>query len=101
RQGAAGVRCAPRHSFNTSGDESMSVSTPMGADAGGRKADARRDSAPAGQVNKGLLKKAAAASFIGNFVEWFDYASYGYLATVIAAVFFPQTSPTNALLATF
>jgi MHS family proline/betaine transporter-like MFS transporter len=48
-----------------------------------------------------LLRKAAAASFIGNFVEWFDYASYGYLATVIAAVFFPQSSPTNALLATF
>ncbi|MGN6665433.1 MAG: MFS transporter, partial [Trinickia sp.] len=28
-----------------------------------------------------LLKRAAMASFIGNFVEWFDYASYGYLAT--------------------
>ena len=30
------------------------------------------------------------ASFIGNFVEWFDYASYGYFATIIAHVFFPD-----------
>ena len=47
------------------------------------------------------LRKAAAASFIGNFVEWFDYASYGYLATVIAIVFFPEGDSTAALLATF
>lgn len=52
-------------------------------------------------VNKSTLKKAAAASFIGNFVEWFDYASYGYLATVITAVFFPASSPISGLLATF
>ena len=24
------------------------------------------------------LRRAAKASFIGNFIEWFDYASYGY-----------------------
>ncbi|KLV05576.1 MFS transporter [Photobacterium aquae] len=47
------------------------------------------------------LKRAATASFIGNFVEWFDYASYGYLATVIAVVFFPQTDKTSGLLAAF
>ena len=29
------------------------------------------------------------SSFLGNFIEWFDYASYSYLATVIAMVFFP------------
>ncbi|WP_406715523.1 MFS transporter [Trueperella pyogenes] len=47
------------------------------------------------------LKKAAAGSFLGNFVEWFDYASYSYLATVIATVFFPTDNPTLALLQTF
>jgi len=47
------------------------------------------------------LRKAASASFIGNFVEWFDYASYGYLATVIAIVFFPEGDETVALLLTF
>lgn len=51
--------------------------------------------------HRSMLKKAAAASFIGNFVEWFDYASYGYLATVIAAVFFPKSSQTTGLIATF
>lgn len=47
------------------------------------------------------LKKVAIASFIGNFVEWFDYASYGYLAAIITLVFFPPTSPISGLLATF
>lgn len=51
--------------------------------------------------NSGMLKKAAVASFIGNFVEWFDYASYGYLATIIAVVFFPKSDPTTGLLAAF
>ena len=45
-------------------------------------------------VDHVALRKAAAASFIGNFVEWFDYASYGYLAMVISRVFFPQADPT-------
>ena len=35
------------------------------------------------------LKKVTFSSFLGNFIEWFDYASYSYLATVIAMVFFP------------
>lgn len=48
-----------------------------------------------------VISKVAAAGFIGNFVEWFDYASYAYLATIIAAVFFPDVSPTAGLMATF
>ena len=35
------------------------------------------------------LKKVVFSSFLGNFIEWFDYASYSYLATVLALVFFP------------
>ncbi|BBP99578.1 proline/betaine transporter [Burkholderia sp. SFA1] len=53
------------------------------------------------QVDPKLLKRAACASFIGNFVEWFDYASYGYLATIIAVVFFPKTDGATSLLATY
>lgn len=49
----------------------------------------------------GALRRAATASFIGNFVEWFDYASYGYLATVIAVVFFPEGDPTVSLMLAF
>lgn len=36
------------------------------------------------------LKKVVVSSFLGNFIEWFDYASYSYLATVLALVFFPS-----------
>ncbi|MCP1641317.1 MHS family proline/betaine transporter-like MFS transporter [Pseudomonas citronellolis] len=48
-----------------------------------------------------VLRRAASAAFMGNFVEWFDYAAYGYLAAVIAVVFFPQTDKVSGLLATF
>ena len=53
------------------------------------------------EVEPGVLRKVLTASFIGNFVEWFDYASYGYFATVIAHAFFPEIAPTAALMATF
>ncbi len=52
-------------------------------------------------VGKNTLRKVVGASFIGNFVEWFDYAVYGYLATTIAVVFFPESDPQTALLLTF
>lgn len=48
-----------------------------------------------------LLRRAAFASFIGTFVEWFDYAVYGFLATVIAVVFFPATDARSGLLAAY
>jgi hypothetical protein len=38
---------------------------------------------------------------IGNTVEWFDFAIYGFLATYIAARFFPSDDETAALLNTF
>lgn len=47
------------------------------------------------------LHRAAKASFIGNFVEWFDYGAYGYLASVIATVFFPTTDKTTALMSAY
>ncbi len=58
-------------------------------------------SAMPGNGERRVIRKVAAASFIGNFVEWFDYASYAYLATIIAHVFFPEASPTAGLMATF
>ena len=47
------------------------------------------------------LKRAASACFIGNFVEWFDYAAYGYLAVVIAAVFFPTENALVGLMSAY
>ena len=46
---------------------------------------------PGHTVSKETRRRVIAASFIGNFVEWFDYAVYGYLAVTIAAVFFPES----------
>ncbi len=47
------------------------------------------------------VRRAVLGAAIGNTIEWFDYATYGYLAAVIAAVFFPPGNDTAALLATF
>ena len=48
-----------------------------------------------------VLRKVTGSSFLGNFIEWFDYASYSYLATVIALVFFPDDDHTVAVMMTF
>ena len=48
-----------------------------------------------------VLKRAVFGAAFGNAVEWFDYASYGYLAAIIAAVFFAPGNETAALLGTF
>ena len=55
-----------------------------------------------GQEEQGkTLRRVVVSSFLGNFIEWFDYASYSYFATVIALVFMPSGDPTVALLETF
>lgn len=41
-------------------------------------------------VDLSTLRKVIAASAIGNFVEWFDFAVYGFLAVVISQHFFPD-----------
>jgi len=52
-------------------------------------------------VSRSTLRRVVGASFIGNFVEWFDYAVYGYLAVTIAHAFFPEADKQTALLLTF
>jgi MHS family proline/betaine transporter-like MFS transporter len=47
------------------------------------------------------LRHRIMAGFIGNVVEWYDFALYGYLAGVIAPVFFPPGNPTAGLIATY
>jgi MHS family proline/betaine transporter-like MFS transporter len=43
-------------------------------------------------------KKRAVSIGIGNFMEWFDFAIYGYFAAIIGKVFFPSAAPGVALL---
>jgi MHS family proline/betaine transporter-like MFS transporter len=47
------------------------------------------------------LRQVISGASIGNAVEWYDFAIYGFLATVIAANFFPAGNETAALLNTF
>ncbi|MDH0748900.1 MFS transporter [Pseudomonas sp. GD03842] len=53
------------------------------------------------QVDPATLRKVIVAASIGNFVEWFDFAVYGFLATTIAQEFFPSGDASAALLKTF
>jgi len=52
-------------------------------------------------VDSAILRRVIAGASIGNAVEWFDFAIYGFLATYIAANFFPSGNDTAALLNTF
>jgi len=44
---------------------------------------------------------ALLAGFIGNVVEWYDFALYGYMAGILSGLFFPKGDPTSALIATY
>ena len=52
-------------------------------------------------ADAGAVRKAVRGAAIGNTVEWFDFAIYGFLATYIADKFFPSGNDTAALLNTF
>ena len=49
----------------------------------------------------GESKKLMMGCFIGNALEWFDFAIYGYLASVLAQLFFPKLDPYTALLSSY
>ncbi|MCE0914625.1 MULTISPECIES: MFS transporter [unclassified Pseudomonas] len=53
------------------------------------------------EVPPATLRRVIVASAIGNFVEWFDFAVYGFLATLIASQFFASEDAGVALLKTF
>src|SRR6266576_1390861 len=46
-----------------------------------------------------VVRKAVAASAIGNATEWFDYGIYAYGVTYISAAIFPGDTGTATLLA--
>jgi MHS family proline/betaine transporter-like MFS transporter len=57
--------------------------------------------APGRHAEPATIRRAVRGAAIGNTVEWFDFAIYGFLATYIAAKFFPSGDETAALLNTF
>ena len=46
-------------------------------------------------------RRTALAGLIGNVLEWFDFAVYGYFATAIGRQFFPQSSAVAQQLLAF
>lgn len=55
----------------------------------------------AGQLQGPELRRAITAAAIGNFITWFDFAAYGFLAVLLGQIFFPSDDPAASLLATF
>ena len=50
---------------------------------------------------KGSLFSIILTGLIGNVMEWYDFAVYGYFAAVLGKLFFPSTDTTISLLAAF
>jgi MFS transporter, MHS family, proline/betaine transporter len=48
-----------------------------------------------------VSRKAVLAGAVGNFVEWYDFVLYGASAPILARIFFSNSDPNAALLATF
>jgi MHS family proline/betaine transporter-like MFS transporter len=46
-------------------------------------------------------RKAVLAGVIGNTLEWFDFAVYGYFVTTLSKLFFPSSDPIASILATY
>ena len=47
------------------------------------------------------LGQAITASTVGNVLEWFDFAVYGYMAPYIGPLFFPSHDPVASTIAVF
>ncbi|MDI3403198.1 MFS transporter [Streptomyces cavernicola] len=63
--------------------------------------DAVSRPATAEEVPAKVRRKAVVAAAIGNFVEWFEFALYGFFASAIAMNFFPAAAGAPSLIATF
>lgn len=47
------------------------------------------------------IKRVILSCMVGNALEWYDFALYGYFATTFGTLFFPKFSTTASLMATF
>ncbi len=57
--------------------------------------------ASAASVAPWTLRRVVTAGVIGNVLEWYDFAVYGFFAPILAAKFFPAADPRVSLLAAF
>jgi MHS family proline/betaine transporter-like MFS transporter len=56
---------------------------------------------PASSAPRQSTARTALAGLIGNVLEWFDFAAFGFLSTEIGKQFFPDSSPTAQKLKAF
>lgn len=58
---------------------------------------------PAGEVRPAEYRRALVAGSVGNFIEWYEFGVYGFLATIIAKNFFATAggSDLEALIKTY
>ena len=52
-------------------------------------------------MQAGKTRMVIAAGAIGNVLEWYDFAIYGYFATSIGRTFFPKEDPVAQVLSAF
>ncbi|MYU14704.1 glycine betaine/L-proline transporter ProP [Streptomyces sp. SID8361] len=52
-------------------------------------------------VDKAGMRRAVAATAIGNTMEWFDFGVYAYVAVTLGRVFFPADNPATQVVSTF
>jgi MFS transporter, MHS family, proline/betaine transporter len=52
-------------------------------------------------MNLGQKRRVISAGMIGNVLEWYDFAIYGYFASEIGKQFFRQQDPVSQLLSAF
>src|SRR5215467_3935593 len=52
-------------------------------------------------MNSAQRRRIVAAGMIGNTLEWYDFAIYGYFAAQIGRHFFPHEDAVAQLLSTF
>src|SRR6476660_2123681 len=57
--------------------------------------------ANAAAIPRQSAHRTALAGWIGNVLEWFDFAVYGYFASDIGRQFFPNSSPSAQQLLAF
>src|SRR3954453_18175485 len=62
--------------------------------------------APPGVITQEFLtpravRRGVIAGFVGNVLEWYDFALFGFFAQQIGPPFFPAGDPTASLLAAF
>jgi MFS family permease len=53
------------------------------------------------EVDRRAVRRALVAGSVGNFIEWYDFTVYQYVAPVLALAFFPHAGSLTALLDTY